>query len=266
MTKLKGIDVSYHNGTIDWKAVRKNVDFAIIRAGYGKGNIDEKFYENSIECESNNIPYGFYWFSYAYTPEMAIKEADYCCDLIKTFSPTYPICFDFEYGSLSYAEKHGYKLTSSDIQAICKAFLNRVEERGYYAMFYTNPDFLENYGLKALSDRYAMWVAKWGDNPPSYNCGIWQYGSGKIKGISGKVDMNISYKDYYEIISALYKFSYQDKVRVALGMDDGWWNKYVLMAKRVIVGIYDDLQIADICKRENMDIELLTKIVDVLYE
>lgn len=266
MTKIKGIDVSHHNGTIDWKKVKKRVDFAIIRAGYGKGNVDKRFYENSIGCESNNIPYGYYWFSYAYTPEMAKKEADYCCDLIKVFSPTYPICFDFEYGSLKYAEKHGYKLSSTDIIAICKAFLDRVEERGYFAMFYSNPDFLENYELKTLIKRYALWVAKWGNNPPPYNYGIWQTGTGTVEGINGEVDINYSLRNYHDIISALYKFSTEQKIRIAMTMTDEWWNKYVLTAKRALNGIYDDIELDKICHAYNMDINLVNAIIEALYE
>lgn len=264
MAKIKGIDVSYYNGTIDWKKVSKIVRFAMIRAGYGKGNIDKKFYENSIGCERANIPYGYYWFSYAYTPEMAVKEADYCCDLIKPFSPTYPICFDFEYGSLNYAEKMGYKLTPDDVIAICRAFLNRVEERGYYAMFYSNPDFLENYGLKELVDRYALWVAKWGNTPPPYKYEIWQYGTEDIDGV-GKVDADVSLKDYHKIISSIYKINNEDKITVSLSMSEEWWNKYFLLAKKYLVGVYNDLELDEICLAQNMDRRLLDAVVKFIY-
>ena len=266
MTKSKGIDVSYHNGIIEWETVRKYVNFAMIRAGYGRGNIDEKFYRNSVECERNNIPYGYYWFSYAYTPEMAIMEADYCCDLITPFSPTYPIAFDFEYGSIEYAKRHGYNLTAEDVVAICTAFLNRVEERGYYAMLYSNIDFLERYNLKSLTDRYALWIAKWSNTPPSsYKYGIWQYGIGEIEGV-GKVDMNVCVKDYDKIISSLYKFANDKKISIALSMGESWWNKYVLLAKRILVGIYSDLEAQEICVHNGMDYDIVEKIMDVIYE
>ena len=265
MTKLKGIDVSYHNGTIDWNEVSKTVDFAIIRAGYGKGNTDKKFFENSIGCEKANIPYGYYWFSYACTPEMAEKEADYCCDLINAFSPTYPICFDFEYGSLNYAKKCGYELTSSDIVAICKAFLDRVEKRGYYAMVYANPDFLENYGLKELMNRYALWIAKWSNNPPSYKFGIWQYGTENIKGV-GTVDVNISLKDYHSIISKLMTVNKDVKMDVALSLKDEWWKRYISLAKRGLVGIYSDLELEEICMHNRMDYDVLLALMEVIYE
>lgn len=267
MMKLKGIDVSYHNGTIDWNEVTKEVDFAIIRAGFGKGNIDEKFYDNSIGCEKANIPYGYYWFSYAYTPDMARAEADYMCELIRPFSPTYPICFDFEYGSLTYAKNHGYNLSNKDIQDICRAFLDRVEENGYYAMIYCNPDFLENYGLKELTSRYALWLAKWTNTPPmEYNYGIWQYGTTVVPGIVSEVDANYSAKDYDKIISALYRFKKEHKIKVALTLPDAWWNKYVLLAKRYLVGIYDDFELERYCRKNGMDVSIVKEIMAILYE
>lgn len=265
MTKIKGIDVSYHNGTIEWNKVKRDVDFVMIRAGYGRGNIDKKFHEYSIGCEKNGIPYGYYWFSYAYTPEMAVAEADYCCDAIACFSPTYPIVFDFEYGSINYAKSHGYNLKPADVVAICRAFLDRVEERGYYAMFYSNDDFLEHYGLKELIDRYALWIAKWSNNPPTYNYGIWQYGTGRVNGIEGNVDLDTSRKNYHQIISSLYDFGNERKMQVALGMSNEWWNKYVLIAKRAIVGIYNDFEVTQICAKNGMDENIVRKVMDILY-
>ena len=66
----KGIDLSYANKVINWNQVKEAVDFVILRAGYGKNNIDEKLVPYAAACIKREIPLGLYWFSYAYTPEM----------------------------------------------------------------------------------------------------------------------------------------------------------------------------------------------------
>ena len=192
----KGIDVSVHNGTIDWKAVARQVDFAIIRAGYGKNNIDAKAVKNIQGCEENNIPYGLYWFSYALTEDMARSEADYVCSFADKYSPTYPICYDWEYDSDNHASKNGITFNNNDRERFARAFLTRVEERGYYAMIYSNPDYL-NKGFSKLVDRFDLWLALWQDSKPSRNFGIWQSSSkGTIAGITGNVDLNYTEKEY----------------------------------------------------------------------
>ena len=82
----KGIDVSQWQGDIDWAAVKAaGVEFAMLRAGYGQGNVDPKFGRNASECERLGIPFGIYWFSYAYTPEMAAKEALYALEAVRPY-------------------------------------------------------------------------------------------------------------------------------------------------------------------------------------
>ena len=72
---MTGVDVSTHNGVVNWELAKQNIDFAIIRAGYGKNNIDKCAKQNVEGCEKNGIPFGLYWFSYAYTVDMARNEA-----------------------------------------------------------------------------------------------------------------------------------------------------------------------------------------------
>ena len=73
----RGIDLSTHNQVTDWDKVRQAVDFIILRAGYGAGNIDEKLVPYAAACMEKGIPLGLYWFSYAYTVDMARREAQY---------------------------------------------------------------------------------------------------------------------------------------------------------------------------------------------
>lgn len=200
---LKGIDVSKHNGVIKWMDVKYHIDFAMLRAGYGKNNIDSMFNRNATECERHGIPYGVYWFSYAYTPEMARNEAKYCLEIISEYNPTFPVCFDFEYDSTAYAKKNGVTVTKKLMCDMAIAFLSEIEKAGYYAMNYTNIDYL-NKGFSSLTSKYDTWLAQWSVKTPSKPCGIWQYSdSGKVAGIAGKVDMNYSYHDYAEITNKM---------------------------------------------------------------
>ena len=193
---LTGVDVSVHNGVIDWKQARTQIDFAIIRAGYGKNNVDARCIFNINGCIDNDIPFGLYWFSYALNEEMAINEAEYICNIADNYHPQFPICFDWEYDSDNYASKNGITLTNNDRQKIAKAFLNRVEERGYYAMLYSNLDYL-NKGFKSLTSRYDLWLALWQTEKPNRTFGIWQATSkGKIAGIKTDVDINYTEKEY----------------------------------------------------------------------
>lgn len=199
VTKEKyGVDVSYWNGqNVDWaKAKAAGVDFAIIRAGYGQGNIDSTAQGNVTRAHAAGVDIGFYWFSYAATAEEAKAEADYCCDAIEKFGvkPTYPVCFDYEYDSEDKAPP------KESIVNIARAFLERVEKRGYYPCNYTNIDFLGR-GFDQLTSKYDTWLAQWGTSKPGRDCGIWQYTStGRPAGFTGNVDMNVAYKDYPAII------------------------------------------------------------------
>ena len=104
---MKYIDVSEHQGVIDWEKVKDNVDGVIIRAGYGRGNADKQFVRNITECNRLGIPCGVYWFSYAYNPDMARNEAKYCLDAIKPYRVELPVAYDFEYDSVTNAQRNG---------------------------------------------------------------------------------------------------------------------------------------------------------------
>src|SRR5699024_12606341 len=81
--------------------------FRSLRAGYGQGNVDPKFGRNASECERLGIPFGIYWFSYAYTPEMAAKEALYALEAVRPYKMDYPLAFDYE-----RSEEHTSELQS----------------------------------------------------------------------------------------------------------------------------------------------------------
>ncbi|WP_251861292.1 GH25 family lysozyme [Clostridium sp. Marseille-Q2269] len=191
---LKGIDVSEHQGKIDWKTVKNSgIQFAILRAGYGKNNIDKQFINNANGCTNVGMPFGLYWFSYAYTEDMARQEAKYCVAQAKKYKLSYPICYDLEYDTVRYAQNNGVTITKSLATKMVNAFCQEVEKNGYFAMNYSNQDFLLNKFDSSLLKRYALWYA-WYNPVLNRECAIWQYSEkGRVNGITGNVDMNYSY-------------------------------------------------------------------------
>lgn len=205
----RGIDVSQWQGTIDWPKVKAaGIEFAMIRAGYGQNNIDPQFKRNISECNRLGIPCGIYWFSYAYTEAMAIREAEYALAAVEPYKLDYPIAFDYEGASVDYAKKFGVTPDKAHVTALANAFCGRIEQAKYYAMVYTNPSYLSTYFDANIPKEFDIWLAQWLSNPdlnskPSQAGGIWQYtSSGSVSGISGRVDLDAAYYDYPAIIKA----------------------------------------------------------------
>ena len=197
--EFKGIDVSKWQGTINWSKVKNTgIDFAIIREGYGKkspSQIDKKFKENIEGAKNAGVKVGVYHYSYAESTDDAVNEAEFCLENIRGYSLDYPVVFDVE-------DKEMLKLNTRQRTDICKTFCTEIEKAGYYAMIYTNKNWLNNYlYADELLSKYDLWLAQWNVDKPSYSCGIWQYSeTGTVDGISGNVDLNISYKNYAEIM------------------------------------------------------------------
>ena len=201
MAQYKGIDVSKHNGTIDWAKVKAaGVQFAMLRAGYGRydNQKDERFEANYKGATAAGIPVGAYHYSYATTAEQAKQEAEVFLGWIKGKTLTYPVAFDIE-------DKKQANLGVSLISDIIRAFCEAVEAAGYYVVVYANKDWLTNRIDADCKSRYDIWLAQW-TSEPTYtgSFGLWQYTSdGAVDGIAGRVDMNIAYKDYPSIIAGM---------------------------------------------------------------
>lgn len=194
---MRGIDVSSHQGKIDWKAVKSSgIDFAIIRAGYGNSTIDEYFEENITEALKIGLKVGVYWMAYPLNEKDAIEEANFCVNLVKPYKLSFPIFYDFEYDSERYAGDNGVKFTHESRVSTIKAFCDRVYELGYTSGVYTNLDYinyrLNFYDLKA----YPLWLAKYGSNEKQTTYGeILRQTTdiGKINGIVGDVDIDVCF-------------------------------------------------------------------------
>ena len=193
---LKGIDVSYAQGVIDWKKVKASgqVDFAILRAGYGKetSQIDDQFSRNYTACKQLGIPVGVYWYSYATTAAEAEQEAKVCLQTIRGKQFEYPVAFDIEEARC---------LPQAD--ALSTAFCTALENAGYYTAIYTFKSALESNFSAAVKNRYDIFLSHVGVQQTSYTgaYGLWQYSwTGRIPGISGDVDLDYAYKDYPTMI------------------------------------------------------------------
>lgn len=188
MANLRVIDVSEHQGTINWDAVKGHIDGAILRCGYGD-NIasqdDKQWKRNADECTRLGIPFGVYIYSYATSDAQARSEAEHVLRLVNGYKLSYPIYLDLEQAG-------------TETGAIQRAniFGEIIENAGYWCGVYANTNWWTNY-LVGL-ERFVKWVAQYNSvctYQGTYD--IWQYTSGgSVPGISGNVDMNHCYRDY----------------------------------------------------------------------
>lgn len=195
MSEKRGIDVSYAQGNIDFSLVdRSQVSFAIIRSSFGweSGQKDSKFDRNIKGFHKLGIPCGAYHYSYAKSSADALKEAEYCLSCIKGSPLELPVFYDLEESSTAQL---GRRVCTD----IVKTFCDRIKKEGYASGLYSNPSWLENYLYKdELLGRYELWLAQWDVSRPAFPCAFWQYrsgGSGSVRGVSGKVDLDYMLKD-----------------------------------------------------------------------
>ncbi len=193
---FKGIDVSKWQDNINWKKVSASgIDFAMIRSSYGDSDVDIKLKRNVKGCEKYDIPYGFYHYTYAKNVSQAKKEARFFLKAIKNYSPEYPLVLDIE-------ESFYNNMSRDKVTSIITAFMEELEDAGYFAMIYSSAKFLTDNTYMDKLKNYDIWIACWGDEERlisnyDYHYGMWQYSStGSVKGIDGEVDLNYAFKDY----------------------------------------------------------------------
>lgn len=232
---LQGVDVSEHQGYINWELASKNIDFAILRVGYGQGHIDKQFKRNASECNKYGIPIGAYWFSYALSYDDIRREADYCCELLMPYTVELPVAFDWEYDSDNHATKYGVSISNTMRMGFANAFMNRVKEYGATPMLYTNYDYLDKGFRPFLDGDCKIWLANWSVKEPNYKFDYWQKtNTHTVPGITGLVDLNITKIDEtWEDITEQSETVYNDaKVSSRL-------NEYLALAREIIAGKYN---------------------------
>ena len=202
LTALTGIDISGHQGDIDWALVKESgISFAMVRAGfrtYGGGvlTLDDSFRDNIIAAQSAGIETGAYFFSQATTVDEAIEEADAVLDSVAGLEMTYPIVYDWE---MILDDNARTDVVSVDTLAdMCVAFCERIKAAGYTPMIYQNKSTaMKKLDLPRVA-QYDFWLAEYGDEPSYYyDYAMWQYTSdGSVPGIDSRVDLNLCFKDY----------------------------------------------------------------------
>ena len=201
-TAKRGIDVSEHQGVIDWQAVHDDgVQFAIIRAGYrgySEGGLfeDTYFTQNIKGALAAGIKVGVYFFSQAVSTQEATDEAEYLLTLISGYNISLPVFFDWEYVT-NDGETRTEDVSGSTITDCCLAFCSVVESAGYKAgvYFYRSLGYYD-YELDRLSN-LVFWASTPGEYPDFYyKHSMWQYScSGTVKGIEGSSDLNLLFEE-----------------------------------------------------------------------
>ena len=194
MAKMLCVDVSEHNGTLDWAKIKKaGINAAIIRTGYGTSHTDKQFYNNMDGAIKQGIHIGVYHFSYALNVEGAKNEAAFVVKLLKQYKDkiTLPVYFDFEYDTVSYAKKQGVTLGKNAFNNHCVAFCEAVKAAGYKPGVYYNRDYYNNMVSLSSVGGYSQWYAQYASAPSISDYDLWQFSSTyTISGCSGKFDMS----------------------------------------------------------------------------
>ena len=225
-TKVKGIDVSRHQGTIDWNKVKAaGVDFAIIRAAYrtyqDSGNlfVDQMAKQNIQGAKNAGIKVGVYIYSQAVSVPEGIEEADYIIDQLGGEALDLPVVLDYEFYTDGRLEKAD--LSKEDGTSIANAFCAEVAKNGYIPMVYANKYMFENYLYPdKISNNYPIWLANY-TNKTEYkgDYAFWQFSeSGNVDGISTSVDLDFWYDDGTAMNSSFTGFRQ---------MTDGTWKYYL---------------------------------------
>lgn len=184
------IDVSEHQGVIDWEKVKPEIDGAILRCGYGsdyREQDDAQFRRNADECTRLGIPFGVYLYSYADSVEKARSEAAHVLRLIKGYKLSYPVYLDLEENK-----------TADGAVERAVVFGDIIENAGYWCGIYANLYWWEAI-LKDGLERFTKWVAQYYRECEykGSHLDIWQYSAGgRVEGIRGNVDVNECYRDF----------------------------------------------------------------------
>lgn len=221
---MKGIDISEHNGIIDFSKVKDEVDFVMIRATFGKKE-DKMLKKNARGCIENKIPFGFYYYSYALDEKYAKEEVSYFLQAIKEYKEfiTFPLAIDME-DSDKFKEKNGFP-TNEVLCNICKVACDSIGNAGYYPIIYANLDyFTHKLNLESI-EKYNKWVAWWSkdslEKVDKSKYQMLQYSKlGKVSGIGTNVDMNESFVEFNKLILYINNLKMIQEIKLRTGLED----------------------------------------------
>ena len=197
-SRYAGVDVSVHNGKVDWQRLKnQGIEFAILRIGYGQNDSqkDSTFEYNYSECKKYGIKVGVYLYSYAMSVEDSEKEANNCLNWLKGRQLDLPVYYDIENAKGSYRQDSLSKETLTNMALI---FLNKVSCFGYKAGFYSSKYWLESkLDMSQIENNYSVWVAHYTSLLQTTYKGkydIWQWIDGKNDNTLGGFDRNWCYR------------------------------------------------------------------------
>lgn len=202
MTMLNFIDLSEHNGAVDFNKVKAaGIEGVILRMAYGQESpkqIDKRWEENYKKAKAAGLQVGAYHYSYALTGAEAAKEAEFALKLLQDKQLELPIFCDIE------EEKH-VRLERILCTSIVQTFCDALEKAGYWAGVYSFDSFFATNLTPYIQKRYTCWVASVEERKPKACTAwaLWQYTwKSKIPGVVGDVDCNRCVKDFAPLIKA----------------------------------------------------------------
>ena len=273
MSKLyKGIDVSHHQGKIDWNKVKAaGVDFAILRCGYIKSKemVDEQFENNYAEASSMNIPIGVYFYSYALTEEAARKEAEFCYKLIKDKKLSFPVFYDME-------EKAQLDLGKQKVLTLYNAFKSYLKSEGIEVSVYSFDSAFASIFDTSVQNANPVWVARV-DRKCSFckKYTFWQYSwKGKIAGINGDVDLDYCYDDSYfttstsSVAKQTYESYIPSNIKFYKDRSENVISTY-LLSKHSNLKLSDHFQVKEFASKNAVktwsnDVKVHNKLIEIL--
>ena len=229
---MKGIDISEFNGIIDFDKVVKEVDYVMIRAGFGartkldKPAKEDKLLKKNIEgCLKVGLPFGIYYYSYALDEKEAQEEVSFILSTIKDYRDyvSFPVAIDMEDAD-SYKKNSGFP-TNEVLCNICKIACDSIGNAGYYPIIYANLDYFTHYLKEDSVKKYNKWLAWWSNEAISKvdreKYQMLQYSSiGKVDGIGSNVDMNESFVEYNKLILYLNNIKKIQEIKIMTGLED----------------------------------------------
>lgn len=190
------IDVSAHNGIIDWTKVRGNIEAAVIRLGYrgySKGTLayDSRYKENRMACEQWGIPFSLYFFPCSITDDEAREEADFIIKECAGMNFVLPVFLDSEIAETKFGSGRADNLSRSDRTRFLRIICDRLQAAGIPTGIYASTSWFK-YQLDLSQLPFSIWVAQWGDKLTfTGDYVLWQYTSkGTIPGITANVDLS----------------------------------------------------------------------------
>lgn len=202
------IDVSVHNGKIDWqKVAASGIRGAILRAGYGNSlsQVDTQFLNNMGGATAAGLKTAVYWFSYADSDQDALLEWEICKRTIAPYRDKILfVAYDYEYASVNYYKKiHGVSPSKRKINSMVNTFLKAAESDGWGAVLYLNNDYRLNVFYAETLSAWRLWLADYSGGPDA-DCALQQTTSfGSVPGLSGNVDLNVVFHSFTGEVTAV---------------------------------------------------------------